>query len=87
MKRLWGNTKGLKAGQLRRLQKLYQRRIPPYFLISAELARDIALLSHDFQRQICKIIFIQALILYMRMHTAYTPEPTRVEAIVLQGWD
>ena len=52
MKRLWGNTKGLKAGQLRRLQKLYQRRIPPYFLISAELARDIALLSHELQRQI-----------------------------------
>ncbi len=56
MKQIWGHTKGLKPGQLRRLENLYRRRIPPHYLISAELARDIALLSHEFQRQIGLII-------------------------------
>jgi GTP-binding protein HflX len=56
MKQLWGNTKGLKPGQLRRLENLYRRRVQPQYLISAELARDIALLSHEFQRQIGLLI-------------------------------
>ena len=56
MKQLWGNTKGLKPGQLRRLENLYRRRIPPHYLVSAELARDIAQLSLEFQRQIGLII-------------------------------
>jgi GTPase len=56
MKQLWGNTKGLKRGQLRRLENLYRRRIPPHVLISAELVRDMAQLSHELQRQIGLII-------------------------------
>jgi GTP-binding protein HflX len=56
MKQLRGNTKGLKPGQLRRLENLYRRRIQPSVLISAELVRDIAQLSHELQRQIGLII-------------------------------
>ena len=52
MKKVWGNTRGLKSRQLRRLENLYRRRISPDFLISAELARDIGLLSQEIQRQI-----------------------------------
>ena len=56
MKQIWGNTKGLKPGQLKRLENLYRRRIPPHYLVSAELARDISQLSIEFQRQIGLII-------------------------------
>jgi GTP-binding protein HflX len=52
MKQLWGNTKGLKPDQLRRLENLYRRRIQPAVLISAELVRDMARLSHELQRQV-----------------------------------
>ena len=56
MKQLRGYTKGLKPGQLRRLENLYRRRVQPAVLISAELARDMAQLSHELQRQIGLII-------------------------------
>ena len=56
MKQLWGNTKGLKPDQLRRLENLYRRRIQPAVLISAELARDMGQLSHELQRQVGLII-------------------------------
>jgi GTP-binding protein HflX len=56
MKHIWGNTKGLKPGQHRRLEKLYQRRVPPYAIISSELARDVAALSFELQRQIGLLI-------------------------------
>jgi GTPase len=56
MKQLRGNTKGLKADQLRRLENLYRRRIQPSALISAELVRDMAQLTHELQRQIGLII-------------------------------
>lgn len=52
MKRIYGNTGGLKANQFRRLENLYRRRIPPEFLITSELTREISLLSHELSRQI-----------------------------------
>ena len=56
MKKLFGNTAGLKANQLRRLENLYRRRIPAHFLITFELARDISSLSHEIRRQIGLLI-------------------------------
>lgn len=56
MKKLWGNTKGLKADQLRRLERLYRRRVAPHFLISPGLARDLAQLTCQIQRQIGLLI-------------------------------
>ncbi len=56
MKKVWGNTRGLKSGQLKRLENFYRRRVSPDFLITAELARDIGLLSREIQRQIGLLI-------------------------------
>ena len=56
MKKLWGETKGLKADQIRRLENLYHRRIFPGHLISPELSRDTAKLSFEIQRQIGLLI-------------------------------
>jgi GTP-binding protein HflX len=56
MKKLFGNTTGFKANQIRRLEKLYRRRIPPEFLITFELAREISLLSYEIRRQIGLLI-------------------------------
>ncbi len=51
MKKLSGNTSGLKAGQIRRLENLYRRRIPPEYLITPETARELCLLSAEIRRQ------------------------------------
>ncbi|MFV9644368.1 MAG: GTPase HflX [Desulfobacterales bacterium] len=52
MKRLFGSTGGLKASQIRRLENLYRRRIPPEFVVTFEIAREISKLSHEIRRQI-----------------------------------
>ncbi len=65
MKRLFGNIGGLKAGQIRRLENLYRRRLPPQFLITFELARDISKLSHEIRRQIGLLINRQGKIAYV----------------------
>jgi len=52
MKRLYGNVTGLKPSQIRRLENIYRRRVPPEALITPELARDLSLLSHEIRRQI-----------------------------------
>ncbi len=51
MKKIFGNTDGLKKNQIRRLQNLYRRRIPPEFIITPELTRDLCSISHDIRRQ------------------------------------
>ncbi|QTA86835.1 GTPase HflX [Desulfonema magnum] len=56
MKRVFGNTSGLKANHIRRLENLYRRRVSPEFLISYELARDVTRLSHEIRRQIGLLI-------------------------------
>ncbi|MCJ8500713.1 GTPase HflX [Desulfatitalea alkaliphila] len=56
MKKVWGNTKGLKAAPLRRLENLYRRRIPPALLVTPDMAREMAALSYDIQRQIAVLI-------------------------------
>ncbi|HEX7296012.1 MAG TPA: GTPase HflX, partial [Pyrinomonadaceae bacterium] len=47
-----GNTLGLKPNQLRRIEKLYTRRIPPSQVVTPELARQLSELSHETRRQI-----------------------------------
>jgi len=65
MKRLYGNTGGLKSDQLRRLENLYRRRVPVEFLISQELARDVSRLSYEIRRQIGLMIDRRGRILYV----------------------
>ena len=52
MKKIFGNTKGLKASQIRKIENLYRRKTPPEFIITPELARDLSRLSLDIKRQI-----------------------------------
>jgi GTP-binding protein HflX len=65
MKKIFGNISGLKANQIRRLENLYRRRLPPQFLISFEIARDISRLSHEIRRQIGLLINRQGKIAYV----------------------
>ncbi len=48
--RVEGNTHGLKASQLRRLERLGRRRMSPSLLLSQELARELCALSHELHR-------------------------------------
>ncbi len=56
MKKIYGNTGGLKANQTRRLEKLYRRRVPPDQVITFELSREISSLSHEIHRQVGLLI-------------------------------
>ena len=52
MKRLYGNTAGLKASQLRRLENLYRRRTPRENVASFELTKALADISMEVHRQV-----------------------------------
>src|SRR5258708_15255723 len=56
MRSLHGNTEGLKPSQLRRIEKHYQRRIPPSQIVTPEFARQLSELSHETRRQIGALI-------------------------------
>jgi GTP-binding protein HflX len=47
-----GNVQGLKHNQVQRLEKLYNRRIPPREIVTQEFARQLTELSHELNRQI-----------------------------------
>ncbi len=65
MKKIFGNTVGLKANQIRRLENFYRRRIQPQFLISPELTHDLSHLSHEIRRQIGLLINRQGKVAYV----------------------
>jgi GTP-binding protein HflX len=65
MKRIFGNTAGLKSNQVRRLENLYRRRTPPEWLVTPELARDISQLSHEIRRQIGLLVDRQGRVAYV----------------------
>ncbi|MDQ5846120.1 MAG: GTPase HflX [Acidobacteriota bacterium] len=56
IKDVLGNTAGLKPNQLRRIAKLYTRRIAPHQIVTPEFARQLAELSHETGRQIGALI-------------------------------
>jgi GTPase len=60
-----GNTLGLKPNQLRRIEKLYTRRIPPDQIVTSEFARQLSELSHETGRQIGALIDRQGHIQYV----------------------
>jgi GTP-binding protein HflX len=51
-----GKTTGLKAGQVRALERIYRRKVPAAELINAELARYVSELSRELERQIGLIV-------------------------------
>src|SRR5688572_32006753 len=56
IKDVLGNTAGLKPNQVRRITKLYTRRISPHQIVTPEFARQLAELSHETRRQIGALI-------------------------------
>ena len=56
MKKYYGNTGGLKATQLRRIENLHHHRIPPESVLSKKLSEEICALSHEIRRQIGLLI-------------------------------
>ncbi|HIG00882.1 MAG TPA: GTPase HflX [Myxococcales bacterium] len=49
---VFGNTRGLKASQVKQLDRLFQRRLPADRLVSNEFARQLSEISHDIRRQV-----------------------------------
>ncbi|MBI5892186.1 MAG: GTPase HflX [Deltaproteobacteria bacterium] len=60
-----GNTTGLKANEIKRIERIYNRRIPASQLITPELARYITELSREINRQIGVIVSRQGFIEYV----------------------
>src|SRR5258707_4764913 len=56
MRSIHGNIQGLKPNQLRRIEKLYQRRISPNQFVPRDFARQLSELSHETRRQIGALI-------------------------------
>ena len=52
MKKVFGNTSGLKAAQLNDIETLYRCKIPPESVASPQLVEALCRLSHDIRRQI-----------------------------------
>jgi GTP-binding protein HflX len=65
MKKIYGNIEGLKSNQLRRIEHLYRRRVPPRFLATQDLVREMAGLSHEIHRQIGVLIDRQGRVPYV----------------------
>lgn len=55
-KEVFGNLQGLKPSELRKLERLYYRKVHPNSIISTDLAWEIAELSHSLSRQIGLLI-------------------------------
>lgn len=56
MKKIYGNTGGLKSNQIKRLENLYRRKAPPETVATFEMTREISLLSREIRRQIALLI-------------------------------
>jgi GTP-binding protein HflX len=49
---VYGNTRGLKANQVKQLERLFRRRLDPDVLLSNEFARQLTELSREIRRQV-----------------------------------
>ena len=56
MKSIYGNRLGLKSNQIKRLENLARRRVPPEAIVSRQLCRDLCTLSTETGRQIGLLI-------------------------------
>ena len=81
--RVYGNTQGLKANQIRRLQNIYRRSIRPQEIVGTELARTLMELSLEIGRQIGVLVNRRGKIEYVAVGDAnvvYLPDFKRVRA-------
>ena len=54
--KIFGNTTGLRAAQIKQIERLCHKGIPPENIISHDLARQLSFLSRDINRQIGLLI-------------------------------
>lgn len=83
IRKVFGNTNGLKAGQIKQLERLYQRKIPPREIITPELARALTELSSDTSRQIGILVNRKGAITHIVIgsyHQIVIPELSAVRA-------
>jgi GTP-binding protein HflX len=52
MKKVYGHIEGLKANQKKRLESFYRRRLPQGYAVNAEMAHELAAISHEIRRQV-----------------------------------
>ncbi|MEZ4600315.1 MAG: GTPase HflX [Syntrophotaleaceae bacterium] len=60
-----GNLTGLKSSEIRALERIYRRRVPPERVVTSELARYLTELSEEIRRQIGLIIDRGGTVLYV----------------------
>lgn len=78
---VFGNTAGLRPSELKKLERLYRRCIPPNSIITFELAREISQLSYNLNRQIGLLINRKGEIDYVIVGTF-----NRIEIPELRGY-
>ena len=67
---IYGFTQGLKQNQLKRIERLSTRRVPPEMIVSPELARQLTEISHETGRQIGVLINRKGQVEYVMVGTA-----------------
>jgi GTP-binding protein HflX len=60
-----GNLTGLKSSEIRALERIYRRRVPPERVVTTELARYLTELSEEIHRQIGLIIDRRGTVIYV----------------------
>lgn len=85
MRNLHGNTHGLKPNQLRRIEKLYQRRIPPHQIVTPEFARQLSELSHETNRQLGALIDRKGYVEYVMVGDARRIEMPDIKRVRVAG--
>ncbi len=63
--RVYGNLTGLRAEQIRRIDQLYRKKVPPERIVTHELARSLTFLSREINRQIGILISRRGEIAYV----------------------
>ena len=72
--RITGNTHGLKASQVRQLERLSKRRLPPERLLTQEFARQLTALTHETGRQVGVLVDRRGAITHVMMGDARSIE-------------
>lgn len=62
---LHGNLSGLRSGQIKSLERLTRRRVPPELVITPELARELTGLSRELRRQLGLVLDRQGTVLHV----------------------
>ncbi len=78
---VFGNTVGLKPSELRKLERLYRRKVPPASIITHELAKELAQISAEINRQVGILINRKGEIDYVIVGTF-----NRIEIPELRGY-